>query len=169
MNYRRIFIKNGLVFLTIVTNDRIPILTDNIKLLNQSYNNVIKYYKFNLIAYSILPEHIHCIIKPTIIEEYSKIVKSFKYSFTKNYNVGLVNPTYKRLCQNRFWEHTIRDENDLNIHLNYIHYNTVKHGYVKSVKDWKFSSFHKFVKKDLYDINWGSNTDIKEIIDLDLE
>ena len=83
MNYRRVFIKNGLVFLTIVTNDRIPILTDNIKLLNQSYNNVIKYYKFDLIAYSILPEHIHCIIKPTIIEEYSKIVKSFKYSFTK--------------------------------------------------------------------------------------
>ena len=97
MNYRRVFIKNGLVFLTIVTNDRIPILTDNIKLLNQSYNNVIKYYKFDLIAYSILPEHIHCIIKSTIIEEYSKIVKSFKYSFTKNYNVGLVNPTYKRL------------------------------------------------------------------------
>ena len=97
MNYRRVFIKNGLVFLTIVTNDRTPILTDNIKLLNQSYNNVIKYYKFDLIAYSILPEHIHCIIKPTIIEEYSKIVKSFKYSFNKNYNVGFVNPTYKRL------------------------------------------------------------------------
>ena len=169
MNYRRVFIKNGLVFLTIVTNDRIPILTDNIKLLNQSYNNVIKYYKFDLIAYSILPEHIHCIIKPTIIEEYSKIVKSFKYSFSKNYNVGLVNPTYKRLWQNRFREHTIRDENDLNIHLNYIHYNPVKHGYVKSVKDWEFSSFHKFVKKGLYDNNWGSNTDIKEIIDLDFE
>ena len=100
MNYRRLFIKNGLVFLTIVTNDRIPILTNNINLLNQSYNNAIKYYKFNLVAYSILPEHIHCIIKPTIIEEYSKIVKSFKYSFTKNYNVGLVNPTYKKLWQN---------------------------------------------------------------------
>ena len=94
MNYRRLFIKNGLVFLTIVTNDRIPILTNNITLLNPSYNNAIKYYKFNLVAYSILPEHIHCIIKPTIIEEYSKIVKSFKYSFTKNYNVELVNPTY---------------------------------------------------------------------------
>ena len=169
MNYRRLFIKNGLVFLTIVTNDRIPILTNNINLLNQSYNNVIKYYKFNLVAYSILHEHIHCIIKPTIIEEYSKIIKSFKYSFTKNYNVGLVNPTYKRLWQNRFWEHTIRDENDLNTHLNYIHYNPVKHGYAKSVKDWKYSSFHDFVKNGLYNINWGSNTDIKEIIDLDFE
>ena len=80
-----------------------------------------------------------------------------------------VNPTYKRLWQNRFWEHTIRDENDLNTHLNYIHYNPVKHGYAKSVKDWEYSSFHKFVKKGLYDINWGSNTDIKEIIDLNFE
>ena len=48
-------------------------------------------------------------------------------------------------------------------------YNPVKHGYAKSVKDWKYSSFHKFVKNGLYDINWGSNTDIKEIIDLDFE
>lgn len=83
--------------------------------------------------------------------------------------VGLVNPTYKKLWQNRFWEHTIRDENDLNTHLNYIHYNPVKHGYAKSVKDWEYSSFHKFVNNGLYDINWGSNTDIKEIIDLDFE
>ena len=57
----------------------------------------------------------------------------------------------------------------MNNQINYIHYNPVKHGYVKSLKDWKYSSFHKFVKKGLYDINWGSNTDIKEIIDLDFE
>ena len=69
----------------------------------------------------------------------------------------------------QYWEHTIRDENELNNHINYIHYNPVKHGYAKSVNDWEYSSFHKFVKKGLYDINWGSNTDIKEIIDLDFE
>ena len=64
---------------------------------------------------------------------------------------------------------TIIDEKDLNNQINYIHYNPVKHGYAKSVKDWKYSSFHKFVKNKFYDINWGSNTDIKEIIDLDFE
>ena len=169
MNYRRLFIKNGLVFLTIVTNNRIPILISNIKRLNQAYRNVLFHYKFDLIAYSIQPDHIHCIIKPLNIEDYSKIVKSFKYSFTKNYNVGLVNPTYKKLWQNRFWEHTIRDENDLNLHLNYIHYNPVKHGYVKSVKDWKYSSFHKFVKDNLYDINWGSVVDVENIKNLNFE
>ena len=48
-------------------------------------------------------------------------------------------------------------------------YNSVKHGYVKSVKDWEYSSFHKFVINGLYNINWGSNTDMKEIIDLNFE
>ncbi len=142
---------------------------ENLELLNQSYQNVSLHYEFDLIAYSILPDHIHCIIKPLNIEDYSKIVKSFKYSLTKNYNVGLVNPTYKKLWQNRFWEHTIRDENDLNIHLDYIHYNPVKHGYVQCVKDWECSSFNKFVEQNLYDMNWGSSSDIENIKDLDFE
>ena len=85
---------------------------------------------------------------------------------TKNFNVWLVNPTYKKLWQNRFLEHTIRDENDLNIHLNYIHYNPVKHGYLK---DWKYFSFHKFIEQHLYDMNWGSLYNIEIIKNLDFE
>ena len=83
--------------------------------------------------------------------------------------IGYKNKREKGIFQRRYWEHTIRDENELNNHINYIHYNPVKHGYAKSVNDWEFSTFHKFVKNGLYDINWGSNTDIKEIIDLDFE
>ena len=83
--------------------------------------------------------------------------------------IGYKNKREKGIFQRRYWEHTIRDEKDLNNQINYIHYNPVKHGYVKSVKDWEYSSFHKFVKKGLYDINWGNNTDIKEIIDLNFE
>lgn len=169
MNYRRVFVKNGVIFLTIVTNNRIPILISKIELLKDSYRNIIKYYNFDLIAYSVQPDHIHCIIKPLNIGEYPKIVKSFKYSFTRNFNVGLVNPTYKKLWQNRYWEHTIRDENDFNLHLNYIHYNPVKHGLVNNVKDWKYSSFRKFVKQGLYEQNWGSSNDIKNIQDFDFE
>ena len=83
MHYKRLFLQNGLVFLTIVTKDRIPILIDNIHLLRKAFQNVTKYYKFNLVAYSIQPDHLHCIIKPLNIEEYPKLVKSFKYSFTR--------------------------------------------------------------------------------------
>ncbi len=167
MQYKRLFIQNGLIFLTIVTNNRIPILIDNFQLLERVFNNIILYYKFELIAYSIQPDHIHCIIKPLNIEEYPKIVKSFKYSFTRN--VGLVNPTYNKIWQNRYWEHTIRNEEDLNKHLDYIHYNPVKHKLVESVKDWKYSSFNKFVEQRLYDKNWGSSKDIENIQNLDFE
>ncbi len=54
-------------------------------------------------------------------------------------------------------------------HLDYIHYNPVKHGYVKNVKDWQYSSFHKFLKLQNYDINWGSANDIENIKDLEYE
>lgn len=167
MQYKRLFIQNGLIFLTIVTNNRIPILIDNFQLLERVFNNIILYYKFELIAYSIQPDHIHCIIKLLNIEEYPKIVKSFKYSFTRN--VRLVNPTYNKIWQNRYWEHTIRNEEDLNKHLDYIHYNPVKHKLVESVKDWKYSSFNKFVEQRLYDKNWGSSKDIENIQNLDFE
>ena len=118
MNYRRLYLENSLVFITIVTNNRTPLLLQNVDLLYKSLFSVLKFYKFRLIAYSILPEHIHIIIKPKNIYSYPKIIKSFKYSFTKN--VGLVNPTYVKIWQNRYWEHTIRDEDDLKTHMDYM-------------------------------------------------
>ena len=83
------------------------------------------------------------------------------WSSSDNLKIGYKNKREKGIFQRRYWEHTIRDENELNNHINYIHYNPVKHGYAKSVNDWEYSSFHKFVKNGLYDINWGTNTDIK--------
>jgi putative transposase len=57
--------------------------------------------------------------------------------------------------QRRFWEHTLRDENDLERHIEYIHYNPVKHGLVKSVCEWPWSSFHRYVQMGLYTLDWG--------------
>lgn len=166
MNYKRLYIPNGLVFLTIVTYNRIPILTNDINVINKVIQNVSKYYDFEIIAYSIMPDHIHCIIKSTPIEDYPKIVKSFKYAFTKN--VGLVKPTYKRLWQNRYWEHTIRDETDLYRHIDYIHYNSVKH-YNIAPKEWEFSSFKHFVTNGYYEEEWYNIGDKYNIFNLDYE
>lgn len=58
------------------------------------------------------------------------------------------------IWQRRFWEHTILDEDDFEAHLDYIHYNPIKHGLVERAADWKWSSFHKYVQEGLYDINW---------------
>jgi putative transposase len=112
MEYRRAFIDNSMVFITIVTHNRLPILITNIEVIKKVVINVIKLYQFSIFAYSIQPDHIHCIIKPRNIEDYPKIIKSFKYAFTKY--VGLVKPTYNKVWQNRYWEHTIRDKKDLN-------------------------------------------------------
>lgn len=60
------------------------------------------------------------------------------------------------IWQRRFWEHTIRDENDFKLHCDYIHYNPVKHGYVQAPGKWLHSSFRRFVKAGLYDTAWGS-------------
>lgn len=167
-NYKRLFIQNSYVFLTIVTNYRCPILIDNIEILREAFKNTKMNYDFEIIAGVVLPNHLHTIIEPKDINEYPKIIHSVKYYFSKNTNAGgIVIPPYelnkskinkgeKGIWQRRYFEHTIINEDDLNKHIDYIHYNPVKHGHVKNVKDWNFSSFHRFVKKNLYEENWGS-------------
>lgn len=66
------------------------------------------------------------------------------------------------IWQRRYWEHLIRDQEDLNRHRDYIHYNPVKHGLVDRVVDWPYSTFHRYVKQGLYDKQWGDNELIKE-------
>ena len=176
MNYRRAFIQNSYVHLIVVSYERKSIFTDNIKLLRHAFKNAKNFFCFEIIAICVLPDHIHVILKPENIEEYPKIITSIKYCFSKNYSVGVETPTYgyvnkgeKGIFQRRFFEHTIKDEEELNNHINYIHYNPVKHGLVNKVKDWRYSSFHKFLKQGLYSNDWGSIDDIKNIKDLDFE
>ena len=88
---------------------------------------------------------------------------------TDNLKIGYKNKREKGIFQRRYYEHTIKNEIELNNQINYIHYNPVKHGLVKNVKDWRYSSFCKFVKQGLYDINWGCSKDIENIKDLDFE
>lgn len=97
--------------------------------------------------------------------DYSIPWKEIKRLFTKGY-LEQVGPGEMRndsrmsrgeaaIWQRRFWEHTIRDEEDLNRHRDYIHYNPVKHGLVKSVSDWPWSSFHRYMKMGYYEAGWG--------------
>ena len=176
MNYKRAFIQNSYLHLIIVSYNRKNIFIDNIKLLRHAFKNAKQFFNFEIIAICVLSDHIHVILNPKNIEEYSKIITSIKYYFSKNYNVGVETPTYgyvnkgeKGIFQRRFFEHTITSEEELNNQINYIHYNPVKHGLVNKVKDWPYSSFHKFVKQGLYENDWGSAKDIENIKDIDFE
>ena len=177
-NYRRAYADKSYVFITMVTFKRNPILIKNIELLRTSLKKVKDKYEFEIFGTVILPDHIHMLIKPENIKEYPTIIKSFKSDFSKNINIEEIENTKtylseskvkkkeKGVWQRRYWEHTIRDENDLYLHLDYIHYNPVNHGLVKNVKDWQYSSFLKFVKQQWYDSNWGSFDDIKKLNNL---
>jgi len=179
MQYRRAFIENSYIFITVVACKRRDILIKNIDLLRRSFKNAKRFYSFEIYSAVILPDHFHLIIKPENIDEYPKIIKLIKSYFSKNIDISSIkdyelstsrqSKKEKDIWQRRYWEHTIIDENDLYKHLDYIHYNPVKHGYIKNVKNWKYSSFHKFVKKEFYSENWGCLEDIKDIENLSID
>jgi putative transposase len=140
------------------------LLIDNIDLLRQSFRTVKKIHPFSLDAIVVLPEHLHCIWSlPEGDSDYSTRWNLIKGNFSRSINKGekisisRINRRERGIWQRRFWEHMIRDEADYINHLDYIHWNPVKHGHVKKVVDWPYSSFHKYVENDKYPVNWGHN------------
>ena len=170
MNYKRLFIPNTLIFITVVTKDRNNILIEHIDFLRKSFTLTKQNYSFDIIAIIINPDHFHMIIKPENIKEYPKIIGSVKSNFTKLSNLehSINNNRESNIWQRRYWEHTIRDENDLYKHIDYIHYNSIKHHNI-APKDWEYSSFKKFVKNGYYEIDWCNFEDKYNIKDMNIE
>ena len=179
MNYRRVFIQNSYVFITIVSSKRRNILIENIKLLRAAIKRSIDIYNYEIFAICVLPDHIHMIIKPYDIKDYPNIVKLIKTNFSKkinkseikDYKLSKSNISKKEfdIWQRRYYEHTIISQEDLNKHTDYIHYNPIKHKQVKHLKDWKYSSFHKFVKNGFYEPDWCNFDDKHNINQLNIE
>lgn len=171
MDYKRIFIENSLIFITVVTKDRKNILIDNISFLRKAFKLAKEKYKFEIIAIVINPNHFHMIIKPDKIEEYPKIIGFIKSSFTKlskiKYTLS-INNREANIWQRRYWEHTIINENDLHRHLDYIHFNSMKH-YSIPPKEWKYSTFKKYVNKGVYELDWCNFDNKYGINEINLE
>jgi len=166
-NYHRFF-EGGAYFFTLVTFNRLPILTSDParSLLRSAWLDVRKRFPFTTVAICLLPEHLHCIwTLPEDDQNYSLRWKEIKRLFTRGYlreiGPGEVRNSSRQtrgeaaIWQRRFWEHTLRDEDDLHRHMDYIHFNPVKHGMVKRVSEWPWSSFHRYVKMGYYDLDWG--------------
>lgn len=167
--YRRSFVQGGTFFFTVVTYQRKLILVkpESRAILHTAFRKVQTRYPFTLEAICLLPDHLHCIW--TLPEgdanyslRWSEIKKSFSHQYIKLIGTGKGTPQLRAkrgeacIWQRRFWEHTIQDLDDLSSHLDYIHFNPVKHGLVKNVAAWKWSSFHKYVKMGYYENDWGS-------------
>lgn len=170
MNYKRLFVPDTLLFITVVTKDRKNILISNVQFLKEAFRITMQKYSFEIIAIVVNHDHLHMIIKPEKINEYPKIIGSIKRNFTKISNIqySLNKNGESDIWQRRYWEHTIMSEEDLYRHIDYIHYNSMKH-YNIAPRDWSFSSFNRFVKNGYYDINWCNFGDKYRINDLHLE
>jgi len=167
-NYRRVKIEGGTYFLTLVTykREKIFLQSEARQLLLDSINHVKNIHPFYMKAFCILPDHVHLLWQmPEDDANYSTRIAEVKKRFSKHYlsdfgnllslNLSQAKRGESGLWQRRFWEHYIRDEEDLYRHIDYIHYNPVKHGLVDSVRDWPSSSFFDYVQEGYYEIGWG--------------
>ncbi len=168
-NYKRYYLENDFVFITVVTYNRQKILIDNVDLLRTCLKKAIEKYNFEIFAMAVLEDHFHLIIKLNENRNYSSIVGSIKKYFSYNIqqkiepNESRLKRKEKTIWQRRFYDHIIRNEDDLNKHLDYIHCNPVKHKYANCAKDWKYSSFQKFVKLGFYEENWCNFSRCKDM------
>ncbi|AMK77081.1 MULTISPECIES: REP-associated tyrosine transposase [Methylomonas] len=145
------------------------LLTDQIDLLRMAFAHVKARHPYEIDAIVILPEHLHCILTlPAGDSDFSVRWGLIKAYFARHIAKGerISKSREKRgergLWQRRFWEHLIRDEADYRQHIDYIHWNPVKHGWVQCVKDWPHSSFHGYVKRGVYPESWGGDIDFSK-------
>jgi putative transposase len=172
MEYRRAKVEEGTFFFTVVTHNRRKFLCDaeNICLLRKIFRQVIEEYPLTVEAIVVLPDHLHCIwTLPPGDSDFSNRWRLIKNNFTRHCHArykGEISASRQHkkeqaVWQRRFWEHQIRDEYDFNKHVDYIHYNPVRHGYVNIPSYWHYSSFHRYVKQGIYEIDWGAGVELK--------
>jgi putative transposase len=162
-NYRRNRILGGTYFFTVNLQDRkSQLLVLHINELRAAVRKAKQSRSFYIDAWVILPDHLHCIwTLPEHDDNYSSRWQAIKKAFSKSipeteYRSETNRKRHERgIWQRRFWEHTITDDCDYAAHMDYIHYNPVKHGWAKAVKDWPYSTFHQLVEKGVYPVDWA--------------
>jgi len=171
MLYRRSKAKGGTFFFTVVTHRREGILCakNNARLVIEAFDCVKIKYPFALDAFVILPDHIHCIwTLPENDNDFSTRWRLIKGYFSKRFDdkdkysksPSRISKGEQAIWQRRFWEHTIKDDDDFKKHVEYIHYNPVKHGLAASADDWIFTSFHEYVSRGIYSSDWGASREM---------
>jgi putative transposase len=170
--YRRYYVPGGTIFFTVVTHERRDLFSQALArdCLRYAIETIRSKRPFDMPAFVLLPDHLHCLwTLPPGDSAYSVRWRRIKEEFTKKYmqaggSEGRRSASRRRrkergIWQQRFWEHTIEDEHDFERHFDYIRYNPVKHGCVDRPCDWPYSSFHRWVDRGVYPIEWGRLSD----------
>ena len=166
MQYQRAFVPGGSFFFTVVTMNRMPVLASAkaLEVLRMAFRVVRDKRPFEIDAIVVLPDHLHCIwTLPPNDNDFATRWRLIKTGFTKHCDPALrleanrVRSAKRQqaLWQHRYWEHLLRDETDFTRHVEYIHYNPVKHDYAKTPMEWPYSSFRRYVAAGIYPADWG--------------
>jgi len=164
-DYRRNRIPGGTYFFTVNLLERSSnLLIEQIETLRAAVSQVRRSRPFHIDAWVVLPEHMHCLwTLPEGDQDYPNRWKAIKIAFAKSLplterrSAVRVAKGERGIWQRRYWEHTIRNEQDYAAHMDYLHFNPVKHGHVAQVADWPYSSFHRLVEKGVYPPDWAGN------------
>lgn len=162
-NYRRAWVPGGTYFFTVnlLERDR-RLLVDHIDALGAAFRVARTARPFNVIAIVVLPDHLHCLWRlPAGDADNATRWRHVKSMFSRSLpgderrSARRVAKAERGIWQRRYWEHLVRDERDMTAHIDYIHYNPVKHGHVARVCEWPYSSFHQFVRSGLLPVDWS--------------
>lgn len=163
--YTRTRIPGATYFFTVNLAERHgnDLLVRHIDVLREAFQAVRRQHPFLINAIVILPEHLHCLWQlPANDVNFSTRWRLIKGHFSRRIPVGerISSSRHRKgergIWQRRYWGHVIRSEEDLRQHLDYIHFNPVKHGHVARVADWPYSSFHRHVACGLYPVDWAA-------------
>jgi len=171
MQYRRNQLEGGSYFFTVNLAERKRrLLVEHSAALRESFRTVRSRHPFQIDAIVIMPDHLHAIFTlPPGDADYSTRWMLIKAGFsrslpqTEHIYTSRRNKGERGVWQRRFWEHTIRDDDDYRHHIEYIHYNPVKHGYVTRPSDWPHSSIHQFIRAGKVPADWGTAPDSKKL------
>jgi putative transposase len=162
-SYRRVRVPGGTYFFTVNLLDRrSSLLVDYIEQLRRAVGSVRRELPFEIHAWVVLPDHLHALWSlPEDDSDFSTRWRMIKSRFSRQISGfraggGTRSVRGERMIwQRRFWEHVVRDNNDYERHMDYIHFNPVKHGHVRQVGAWPYSTFHRCVSAGLYPPEWA--------------
>jgi putative transposase len=164
--YRRNRIPGATYFFTVNLLDRrSDLLVTHIDALRCAVRRVRRRVPFHIDAWVVLPDHMHCLwTLPEGDSDFPRRWWAIKVGFSKSLpdiedqSGGQLRAGERGIWQRRYWEHTIRDDRDYAAHMDYTHFNPVKHGLAETVADWPFSSFRRCVAAGLYPADWLGGT-----------
>ncbi|MEO2217097.1 transposase [Chromobacterium vaccinii] len=166
-NYRRSWMPGGTYFFTVALWQRHgnDLLVRHVDVLREVVRAVKVTHPFTIHGWVVLPDHLHCVWElPADNADFALRWRLIKMMFSKrigkgeNLSLSRAQRKERGIWQRRYWEHQIRDAADLQAHVDYIHYNPVKHGYVERVMDWPYSSFHHYVRQGWLPADWAGES-----------